>query len=131
MGTSAFQLIAHVKGCAETDRGMPTRSAAPEPIKPPTLEVSGSTIRYSHALTHLCCRQAEFALEIEGAIITLYEVWRGPGCRCMCYSELDACIDHIPSGTYTVHVIERGTEPNSEQPMPVKVLMTQTIAIAA
>lgn len=124
-----FQLTTQITGCAETDRGTATRSAVPEPLKPPTLEVSGSTLRYSHALKHQCCRQAEFTLAISGSTITLSEVWSGPGCRCMCYSDLAAAIEHIPPGIYSVQVDERGTQPNSAEPMPVRMLLIQTITV--
>lgn len=124
-----FQLTARVTGCAETDQGTSTRSAQPEPEKPPALEVTGSTLKYTHSLTHLCCRKAEFVHSIEGSTITLSEVWSGPGCRCRCYSELEAVLDNVPPGTYTVSIDERGTEPNRDTPMPIHVLLTQTITV--
>ncbi len=125
-----FQLAARVTGCAETDRGTPTRSAQPEPETPPTLEVTGASVKYSHALSHLCCRKAEIACSVEGAAMTLSEIWSGPGCRCLCFSELEAVIDNIPPGTYTVVIDERGTQPNSGEPMPIRVLLTQTITVS-
>ncbi len=66
------------------------------------------------------------ACSVEGMAITLSGNL-SPGPRCMCYSELEAAIDNIPPGTYTLVVDERGTQPNSNEALPLQVLLTQNI----
>ena len=118
-----------VKGCAETDQGMVSRAAGGENEQEPAIEVIGDTLRYMRALQHQCCRKVEFEHEIPGAEITLYEVWSGEGCRCECFSEIQADLEFIPAGNYLVRVYEKGTLPGSSEPMEQKLLISIEISI--
>jgi hypothetical protein len=121
------QLALQVKGCAETDQGMASRAAGGESEQEPAIEVIGEEIRYTHALQHQCCRKVEFTHEIQGNEISLYEVWSGEGCRCECFSEIQADLEFIPAGNYLVQVYERGTQPGSSEPMEEKLLVSEEI----
>jgi hypothetical protein len=118
-----------VKGCAETDQGMASRAAGGESEQEPAIEVIGNTLRYTRALQHQCCRKVEFEHEIQGDEITLYEVWSGEGCRCMCFSEIQVDLEFIPSGNYLVRVYEKGTQPGSSEPMEQKLLISVEISV--
>ena len=118
-----------VKGCAETDQGMASRVPGDENEQEPSIEVIGNSLRYTRALQHQCCRKVEFEHEIQGADITLYEVWSGEGCRCECFSEIQVDLEFVPSGNYLVRVYERGTQPGSSEPMEQKLLISVDISI--
>ena len=118
-----------VKGCAETDNSMTTKSIGGEAAQEPKIEVIGNEIKYSRATNHLCCRKAEIEKETGGSVINIYEVWSGIGCKCICFSELAAKLQNVPSGTYTVNVYERGTQPGSEEPMEQKLIISQSIVV--
>jgi hypothetical protein len=118
-----------VKGCAKTDQGMASRAAGGESEQEPAIEVIGNTVRYTRALQHQCCRKVEFEQEIQGANITLYEVWSGEGCRCECFSEIQAVLEFIPAGNYLVRVYEKGTQPGSSEPMEQKLLISVEISV--
>jgi hypothetical protein len=118
-----------VKGCAETDQGMASRIPGGESEKDPSIEVIGNMLRYTRALQHQCCRKVEFEQEIQGANITLYEVWSGVGCRCECFSELQVDLEFIPAGNYLVRVYEKGTQPGSSEPMEEKLLISVEISV--
>ena len=118
-----------VKGCAETDQGMSSRLPGDENEQEPAIEVIGNTLRYTRAIQHQCCRKVEFEQEIQGAEITLYEVWSGEGCRCECFSELQVDLEFVPSGDYLVRVYERGTQPGSSELMEEKLLISVEISI--
>jgi hypothetical protein len=118
-----------VKGCAETDQGMQARAPGDENEQEPAIEVIGNTVRYTRAITHQCCRKVEFEQEIQGANISLFEVWSGEGCRCECFSEIQADLEFVPSGDYLVHVYEKGTQPGSSEPMEQKLLISEEISV--
>jgi len=118
-----------VKGCAETDQGMASRAAGGENEQEPAIEVIGNTVCYTRALQHQCCRKVEFEHEIQGTEITLYEVWSGEGCRCECFSEIQADLEFVPSGDYLVRVYERSTQPGSSEPMEEKLLISVEISV--
>jgi hypothetical protein len=118
-----------VKGCAETDQGMTSRASSGESEKEPSIEVIGNTLRYTRSLQHQCCRKVEFDYEIQGADITLYEVWSGEGCRCMCFSEIQVDLEFIPAGNYRMRVYEKGTQPGSNEPMVTKLLISVEISV--
>lgn len=106
--TISPSFISSVHGCAETEKGMATRSLIfnPDEIK---ISTEGQAIKFHHALNHQCCRKAELSHAIADNRIMIYETWSGEGCRCMCFSELDATLTGLPTGEYTVQIIERGT----------------------
>lgn len=120
-----------VRGCAETNKGVaPTGPKAIE--KTPRIKVDkieGNRLIYSSAIHHLCCREVELQKEIQGSSINIFEVWHGPGCKCMCFSEIEAAVSNIPSGSYTVNVYEKGTELDGTTPMEQKLIIAQEIKI--
>lgn len=118
-----------VKGCAETDKGTAAKSIGIGEGQKPKIETDGNQIIYSRAINHLCCRKAEFEKETETSVINIYEVWSGIGCKCMCFSEIKATLNNIPSGSYAVNVYEKGTEPGSDEPMEQKLIITQNIEV--
>ncbi|MBA4379527.1 MAG: hypothetical protein C0393_02375 [Anaerolinea sp.] len=118
-----------MKGCAETDQGMASRAAGGENEQEPAIEVIGNTLRYTRALQHQCCRKVEFEHEIQGANITLYEVWSGDGCRCECFSEIQADLEFVPAGDYLVRVYEQGAQPGSSKPMEEKLLVSEEVSV--
>lgn len=118
-----------VKGCAETDQGLGTRAAGGENEQEPTIEVFGNTVRYTRALQHQCCRKVEIEHEIQGAEITLSEIWSGEGCRCECFSEIQVDLEFVPAGNYLVRVYEKGTQPGSSEPMETKLLISVEISV--
>ncbi len=122
-------LSSSVKGCAETEKGTTAKSVGKETEKEPTIEVNGNNIVYSRALNHLCCRKAEIEKEIGDFTIDIYEVWSGVGCKCICFSEIEAKLKNIPSGTYKVNVYEKGTQPDSDEPMEQTLIISDEITI--
>jgi hypothetical protein len=125
-----IMLTSLVQGCAETEEGMATRSLGEEIDREPTLTVQRDQITYTRAIHHLCCRKVEIRGEITGATIALSEHWSGPGCRCICFSEIEATLANLPSGSYNLTISEQGTEPGSEMPMETTVLLYQEVAIS-
>lgn len=103
-----FVLVPEIRGCAETDQGQTVRGPGDWEEQSPKVEVIDGMIRYSRALKHLCCRKVEFKQTVEDTTITLTEIWAGEGCRCICFSELSATVEAVPSGTYTVRVVTQG-----------------------
>lgn len=118
-----------VKGCAETDKGMAIKSIGEGTEQEPKIEVNGNEALYSRAISHLCCRKAEIEKETENSVINIYEVWSGIGCKCMCFSEIEAKLQNVPSGTYKVNVYEKGTQPGSKEPMEQKLIISQNIVV--
>jgi hypothetical protein len=108
---TSVALSSLVKGCAETDKGMETRGAD-ETERAPSITISGNQINYSRAINHQCCRKAVIEKEISGSAINIFEVWSGEGCRCICFSEIEATLENIPAGHYAVNVYEKGTKPD-------------------
>ena len=125
-----IMLTSQVQGCAETEEGMATRSIEEEIDREPTLIVQGDQITYARAIHHLCCRKVEMRGEITGATIALSEHWSGPGCRCICYSEIVTTLGDLPSGSYNLTIFEQGTEPGSDMPMETTVLLQQEVTIS-
>ncbi|MEM7819561.1 MAG: hypothetical protein QXD48_01900 [Candidatus Aenigmatarchaeota archaeon] len=117
-----------VKGCAETDKGMATKLIN-ETEQEPKIEVYGNEILYSRAIKHLCCRKVEIEKEIAKPVINIYEVWSGNGCRCICFSEIQAKLQIVPSGFYVINVYEKGTQPESGEPMNQTTIISQNIII--
>lgn len=122
-------LLPLIKGCAETDKGMATKSFGEEIERSPSIEVTGNEIKYSRAINHLCCRKADIQKEINNSVINIFEVWDGVGCKCMCFSEIEATLTNIPSGDYTVNVYETGIKPGDGEPMEQELIITQEINI--
>ena len=122
-------LSSSVKGCAETEKGTTTKSIDKETEKEPTIEVDGNRVVYSRALNHLCCRKAEIEKEIGDFTINIYEVWSGAGCKCICFSEIEAKLKNIPSGTYKVNVYEKGTQTGSDEPMEQTLIISEEIIV--
>jgi hypothetical protein len=120
-----------IRGCAETDKGMATKGVGNGTEKEPKIEVSENNVTYSRAINHLCCRKVEIQKEIIGSTINIFEVWSGIGCKCICFSEIEATISNFTSGTYcayTVNVYETGTEPGSDKPMEETLIISKEIS---
>jgi hypothetical protein len=118
-----------IKGCAETDKGMTTKSIGDGTEQEPKIEVDGNRIKYSRAVNHLCCRKAEIEKGISGSTINIFEDWSGIGCKCMCFSEIEATLSNVPSGSYVVNVYEKGTKPGSDEQMEQKLIITRNINV--
>ena len=127
--SSDLVLTSLIKGCAETDKGM-TRKSGKDVEKEPNIEVNGNEILYSRAINHLCCRKVEIQKETIESTINIFEEWSGIGCRCICFSEIEATVSNIPTGLYIVNVYEKGTEPDgSNEPMEQKLIISKEIVI--
>lgn len=125
---SEMSLSYSVKGCAETDKGVATKSYGTE--KEPKIEIVENKIIYSRAINNQCCRKAVIEKETKDNIINIYEVWSGVGCKCICFSEIEATIDNIPKGHYVVNVYEKGIKPgDNNEPMDQKLIATKEIDI--
>jgi hypothetical protein len=122
-------LVPAVEGCAETEQGQASKSGGGEEEQDAAIQVNGSTISYTRALRHQCCRKVELEKLITGSTITLYETWSGQGCKCMCFSTVNASLEKVPAGNYTVVVIERGTQAGSSEPMEEKTLAKVDVTV--
>ncbi len=115
-----------VKGCAENANGMAVRGWESE--RGPTVVVCGNQVTYSRAINHQCCRKAVVEHDVFTYTINIFETWSGEGCRCMCFSEMDATVNNLPPGRYMVNIYERGTKPNGE-PMEQTTVLSQEVKI--
>lgn len=118
-----------VKGCAKTDEGIATKSLGKKTEQNPKIDVNGNEVLYSRAINHLCCRKAEIEKGISGSTINIFEDWSGIGCKCECFSEIEATLSNVPSGSYVVNVYEKGTESGSDGPMEQKLIITRKINV--
>ena len=109
---------------------MATRSAAKETERGPEIHTEGSTVRYSRALRHQCCRSVGFHHQVEGSEIKLVEFWTGAGCRCICFSSLDAVLEKVPPGHYTVNVYQSGLRPGTDELLPELLVVSAAIQVA-
>ncbi len=125
---SDFYLVPDIKGCARGEEGDGSRSLKSGGDQEPAIEVVGSTIKYSREIDHMCCREVKFEKSIKGATITLYEVWSGEGCRCMCFSEISASVENVPAGKYTVLVYAKGTTTDGK-PMDESLIISSSVVI--
>ena len=123
-------LLPSVKGCAETDKGMATKEFGGGTEQEPKIEVIGNEIVYSRAINHLCCRKVEIEKETEDSVINIYEVWSGVGCKCICFSEIEAKLQNVPAGTYTVNVYEKGVKPSGgNEPREEKLIISEEVTV--
>ncbi|MFH0817114.1 MAG: hypothetical protein V1909_00595 [Candidatus Micrarchaeota archaeon] len=119
-----------VKGCAENNINVETRGLLQDD-RGPGLIISGNQIRYYRAINHLCCRKAVIRSEISTSEINIYEEWSGRGCKCMCFSEIEAVSERLPPGQYSVTVYETGTKPVTGEPMEKTTILTKELFINA
>ena len=110
----------NIHGCAETEKGMATRSLTPPTELKITPNANGFFFR--HALDHQCCRKAELTYTREGNTLTIIETWSGAGCRCRCFSELEAQVSGLERGGLHIRILERGIAPE-------KIIHEETIEI--
>ena len=108
---------------------MATRSTPTDVQQEPRVVVAGTSLQYSRALNHQCCRTVEFRHHLQGSEIRVVEFWTGLGCRCICFSSLDVTLDNIQPGDYTITVYETGTLPRTEETYPEVLLLSETIQI--
>ena len=125
---SQIVLSSSIKGCAETDQGLATRGLNEDKLKDPVIEVIEGKLSYFRAINHTCCRKVEVQKNIEGSVINIFEVWSGPSCRCVCFSEISAILANIPTGGYTINVFETGTQSDGTQ-MEAKLIITSEMNI--
>jgi len=118
----------NVTGCAETEEGMSTRDLTPDNVSPSITNVNG-VIYYNRSISHLCCRKAIVNYDFNQSIINIYEYWTGVGCRCICYSKINATIQGLSKGSYLVNVYETGVKPGSDEIMTPKLIVTDTITV--
>ncbi|MFH1448119.1 MAG: hypothetical protein ABIG39_04610 [Candidatus Micrarchaeota archaeon] len=126
--SSEISLSYSVKGCAETENGLTTRGPL-QTDRGPSIVVSEGEVSYSRALNHLCCRKAVVEKEIRLSEINIFEVWGGQGCRCMCFSEIEANLSNLTPGKYMINVYETGTKPGSEEPLENREIIRQEITV--
>jgi hypothetical protein len=119
-----------VKGCAESLEGMATRGLSAED-RGPGLVISGNQVKYYRAINHLCCRKVVVGSELSGPQIDIYEEWGGEGCRCNCFSEIEATVDNLAPGRYVVSVYEMGTKPSEGGAMDKTLILTKELFINA
>lgn len=117
-----------ITGCAETEEGMTMRDIMPDNVSPALTPINGD-IKYYRATSHLCCRKATVNYDQNKSVINIYEDWTGVGCRCICYSEINATISGLPAGTYIITVFETGIQPDSNESMIPRILISQTITL--
>jgi len=123
-------LLPLIKGCAETDSGMTTKTFVNGTEQEPKIEVIGNEIIYSSALNHLCCRKVEIEKGTSDSVINIYEVWTGIGCKCICFSEIEAKIKNVPPGTYMINVYEKGIKPGgTNEPMEEKLIISEQVTV--
>jgi hypothetical protein len=116
-----------IRGCAQREYGMTPKGTLNEEMEP-SIRIEGNKVEYSRTLNHMCCRMAILDRKIEGWTINIYENWSGLGCRCMCFSEINATAKNLPRGTYTVNVYERGINPDGSQ-IKEKLIISDLVTI--
>ncbi len=123
--------IQSVKGCAETENGTATRGLGIGKEEPPKVEVVNNSIIYSRAINHLCCRKVSLEYEMNKSNVNIYEVWSGSGCKCICFSKINATVKGLNPGSYLVNVYETGTKPGTNEPMKQKLVTSEQVTIAS
>ncbi len=127
-----------VKGCAETEHGMASKGQGFVESEP-GLKAEGNALVYSRAVSHLCCRKATISKALDNGLrgydlpsetpsIVVFEDWSGPGCKCVCSSELEAKFENLPKGPYNVKVVSRGFDPESGENFE-EVLLEETVSV--
>jgi len=116
-----------IKGCAQRESGMAPRGDLIEDVEP-TITLEENKIKYSRILTHLCCRMVRLDRIMGGWTINIYENWSGPGCRCMCSSEISVKIENLQRGTYTVNVYEKGVNTDGSL-MEEKLIISKYVTV--
>ncbi len=110
-GPMPVAFLSSVKGCAKNGDDETTRSKSEMIEQAPQIIANVNSVSYSRATNHLCCRTAQMNYSISGKEISVYEIWGGIGCRCMCSSTLGAEIGNLGAGKYNVLVYGIGTNP--------------------
>lgn len=129
-GVVGISFLPSVKGCAETGQGMAAKTRSLNSEQEPEIRVEGSTIAYSRAISHLCCRKAELEKEVEGFSVSVYENWSGLGCKCMCFSQISASLENLSAGDYEVSVYERSVEPGGNgEPMEERLIISKKVTV--
>lgn len=96
----------------------------------PVITIKGDSITYSRTLTHLCCRQARLNIYKKDSLLTIQEYWYNQGCKCHCNSTVSAVLNKIAAGNYQLYIIEAGTNPFDDKPMPSQdTIWTQRVII--
>lgn len=113
-----------ITGCAETIDGKSTRDInEAQETSGPRVFINKNVISYHRSLDHLCCRKVIVEQSLDNEVLNIFEVWSGPGCKCICNSEINASII-VPEGTYVINVYETGTQPESSEKMTPRLLLT-------
>ena len=117
----------NITGCAETIDGKSTRDInEARETSGPRAFINEDIVSYHRSLDHLCCRKVIIQESLTNEVLNIYEVWTGPGCRCICHSEINATIK-VPDGTYVINVYETGTDPETNEKMTPNLLLTGII----
>ena len=122
-------LSIQVDGCAATKTGMVLQARSPWTTTDPKIEVVGGGIRYSRAGQHQCCRKVEILKQVQKGKIVLTEYWTGEGCRCVCFSQIEATLTKLVSGDYEVTVYSGGIETTTHTNIEPKTLLSQMVKI--
>ena len=122
-------LSIQVDGCAATKTGMVSQARSPWITIDPKIEVVGGSIRYIRAGEHQCCRQVEILQQVQKSKIVLTEYWTGEGCRCVCFSQIEATLTNLVSGDYEVTVYSGGIATTTHSNIEPKALLSQTVRI--
>lgn len=111
-----LNLIFEVVGCAETGEGTAVRGKSVFEEKEPVIDYRDGQIIYERTLRHLCCRKAEVIHKVRQGYdekeLSLFEMWSGRGCRCMCQSHIMAALEGMEPGRYDVRVMVTGVNPD-------------------
>lgn len=124
-----ISLTSKIEGCASTNKQDTTESMTDKKEKSPSVEISGNSIVYSRAITNVCCKTVEVEKSISGNTINLVEVWGGEPCECLCFSKIEATLENLEAGTYTVNVYEKDTYQSSNVMIDEKLVITKHIEI--
>lgn len=96
-----------VKGCASQEnikRSFYSPIHNKEHIK---VIAKDNSILYQRSINHLCCKNVSLSYNIKDkTTINIYEIWKGTGCKCLCFSEINATISNLPRGEYHVNLYE-------------------------
>ncbi len=68
------------------------------------LQVKDGLVYITHRLSYVCCAELALAAGRDGSVIKIVETNVGEACLCMCGYTLQAELNGLPSGDYTVEV---------------------------
>ena len=118
-----------IKGCAETENGIATKSRSRKPEVEPTIRIENGTLIYSRVIKHVCCRKVEIEKIVIKKTIVFNEIWTGEGCRCRCMTSIAATLDKVMPGSYTVQVFKNSYSPKATENPETSLIIQEKIEI--